>query len=225
VWFLAACTLLWAVPALAQEPVATSTVSVDTSNESRLAQPDLVKPFSVFDLNFALGIGFGGERIAAIELTDGSQQTLEAGRGILLTLGGKVTPLWLGNLLGLGIGLDFGWKTGAVTASDASMSLTRIPLVATAHAVLRLSPHWHLLAATGVDYDMNVAFRGTGRLSGLSADASNAFGPLVEGGFLYIQDHVGFDMRLRYTSMTYEFPGGNVDASHFDILLTGHFLF
>lgn len=189
------------------------------------AQPKFDR-LPLFDVNLGLGLAFGGENLAKFELSDGTEQDLDAGRGVLLTLGGKVTPLWLLESIGFGIGLDFGWKYGAVTASDASLSLRRFPLVATAHGLIRVAPQWFLRVAGGLTYETGIALRGSGLLEDAKADANDALGWVGEGGVLWwVERHGAMDIGFRYTGLKYDFGYGSVDANHAALVMGFHFLF
>lgn len=178
-----------------------------------------------YDVNFGLGLGFGGENLATFELMDGSNQELDAGRGVALTLGAKVTPLWVLDSVGFGVGVDIGWKYGAITAKDASLGLRRFPVVATAHGLVRLSPQWYLRLAGGLTYEMGISLRGSGLLEGLSADAENALGPIGEGGVLYAVNHLGIDVAFRYAALKYDFGSGSANANHGAFVVGFHYIF
>ena len=177
-----------------------------------------------YDVNFGLGLGFGGENLATFELMDGSNQELDAGRGVALTLGAKVTPLWVLDSIGFGVGVDIGWKYGAITAKDASLGLRRFPVVATAHGLIRLSPQWYLRFAGGLTYEMGISLRGSGLLEGVSADAENALGPIGEGGVLYAVNHLGIDVAFRYAALKYDFGSASVDANHGAFVVGFHYI-
>lgn len=180
-------------------------------------------PLPGFGLNLGMGLGFGGEVLAEGTLTNGSRQTLEAGRGIVFSLGATLTPIWLARRVGFGIGADAGWKYGAITASDGALAATRYPLVGSAHVLLGIASGWYLRVAGGAVYEANVALRGSGVLKGLDADANDALGGMAEGGVIYIQHHFGVDLRFRYTALKYEFAGATANASHGGVHVGLHF--
>jgi hypothetical protein len=167
-----------------------------------------------FDVNLSAGLSFGGATLASGELTDGSDRTLRAGTGVILSLGGKLTPVWIGDCIGFGAGVDFGWKYGSMTASDGAITLTRFPLVGTIHGLLRVSSDWFIFVAGGLVYEVDVSVSSSGVLAGTNAKADNALGELAEAGLRYVEDEFGVDIKLRYTSLEYRFESGTFSANN-----------
>jgi hypothetical protein len=160
------------------------------------------------------------------ELSDGSTETLSAGSGVFLSIGGIWTPLWIGDELGLGVGGYLGLKYDSIGGSNASLSLTRFPIGFAAHALIRLSERWFFLIRGGVQKEYGVSLSGSGGVSG-SADLDGSLGGLGEGGFYYVthlgEDHTAVVITFRYTSGHDSANGASVDASSAGGIIALHY--
>jgi hypothetical protein len=69
-------------------------------------------------IGLELGLAFGGDELVTAELSNGQTDTLHAGDGLLVAVVGDLTPFWVGDSFGLGLGVSVGWKYGDVGASN-----------------------------------------------------------------------------------------------------------
>jgi hypothetical protein len=178
----------------------------------------------LFGINAAVGAVFGGDNLMSATFTDGSTADLRAGRGAILSIGAMATPLWAGPV-GLGLGADIGIKYTSITASNGTVSLTRFPLVLSAHALFDVSHHWFVLAAGGLHHELGVNLSGDGLASGLSVDFDSSWGGMGEVGAYYARRHLGGSGTIRYTSVHYSIGGQTFDASNVGIFGAIHYNF
>lgn len=174
------------------------------------------------ELNAGIGMAFGGD-----ELPDRTQG-LAAGDGIVLTLGAAATPLWH-DWLGIGAGLDFGFKYYALQAGvQGGVDLRRVPLVGSVHALLAVDARWFVLVAGGPYLELAIQASRTGSASGGSATQyPSALGFMAEAGVLYAFGHIGADITLRYTGLGIDDAYGDsddADASSLGLFLGIHVL-
>ena len=173
------------------------------------------------EANAGLAIAFGGDRVPDRELG------LAAGDGVVMTLGGALTPFWL-DRLGVGFGLDVGFKYYSLQTPGGGYALRRVPIVGSAHALFAVSDRWFLLAAGGAHLELAIRASRTGNASEAApTDYPAAIGFMGEAGVLYAVGHVGADITLRYTGLTYDDSDttGDPDASSFGLFLGIHVLF
>jgi hypothetical protein len=168
------------------------------------------------DFTFNFGFALGGDNILTAQLSNGDTEELKAGQGGFASAGVMVTPLWLGKVVGIGVGGDIGVKYDSVEASNAGVSFTRYPAVGTAHLLLRTGEDWYVLAAGGVEKDLDISVSGSGDASSLQANLSSRNGGLGRlGMYVRFGDHVAWMFGVAYTHLTYVGPGGSADASSF----------
>jgi hypothetical protein len=202
------------VPPIGQPPS-----SEDDEDPDEPDEPD-GKPEKVrnpkWGLMLEVGIGGGGDDVAKVYLSNGTHQTLSAGDGAAISLGIMVTPLWVGDRLGVGVSGTVGYKAWSVGASNGDIGLSRYPLIAAVHLLPRLAPRWLLLLRGGIDKEANVSISGTGVAAGIGADLHATTGGFGEGGFYKIMDtpeqRGAWSLTFRYTTLTYTANGGAADA-------------
>jgi hypothetical protein len=183
---------------------------------------------SALAFHASLGLAFGGEELVSLTYTDGTSVSIHAGDGVLLTGGLTFTPLWIGDRIGLGLGLDAGWKYRSTSVdADGSMALERFPLIGSARGLIGITNAWHVLLAGGVVYELGPDLTGEGLLSEYSFEFDNALGGMAELGITWGRPMaVGWEISGRYTFLTYNLEsgeGGDVDASSGTLNLTAHF--
>lgn len=177
----------------------------------------------VLDFTFALGFAFGGDNLVTAQLSDGSTRTLSAGSGANFGLGAMVTPLWLGDILGLGVGGEISLKYNSISASNASIGFTRYPAIATLNAFVRTGRKWFLLASGGIDKDLGISLSGDGDASAINGSASSHVGGVGRLGMYFrASDGVASTFGIGYTRLRYYGPGGSSDASSFGFFLNTH---
>jgi hypothetical protein len=180
---------------------------------------------SSLGLHASLGIAFGGDELAELTYTDGSTTAVHAGEGIAFSGGLTWTPLWFGNRVGLGLGLDAGWKyKSTYVQSDGSIKLERVPLMASLRSLVAFGSSWHGLLALGGILELNPHLYGDGVLGGVDARFDDALGGMMELGVLWGRpEAVGLEITGRWSILSYEYMGESVNASSGSINLTGHF--
>jgi hypothetical protein len=137
------------------------------------------------------GIEYGGDELLKVFFTNGGDQTMRAGQGGYLAVGGqlafpKVKPLLLRASLGI--------KYNTTAADNANIRLTRLPVV--------LMPYWvfkeHFRLGVGIAKHLNVQFKGDDFLP--DASMTSSAGPRFEFGYKWIA--------LTYTSLSYTTEAG-----------------
>lgn len=185
------------------------------------APPDWVRNPKV-GLVLELGMGGGGDQLATATLSNGKRQTLNAGDAVTLSVGLMITPLWVGDRLGVGVSGTAGYKSWSIGASNGSIALSRYPLIAAVHLMPRLAPRWLLLARGGIDKDAEVSVSGRGLAAGIGGELSSRVGGFVEAGifsiFLTPEQRGAMSLTVRYTNVTYAVNGVSIDAQSVMVL-------
>jgi len=138
---------------------------------------------------FLVGVAaeLGGETIAVTEFTDGQTQSMPAGQGISVALGGQYQMPKAEKLLLRG---TIGYKYITTMATDANISLSRLPLIFSVNYMaakkLRLS--------AGLTNHQIIRFNADGY--GEDAKFKSAAGPIFEIAY--------HGIGLTYTAMTYK---------------------
>ena len=138
-----------------------------------------------FLINCALEIG--GDEVAEIYFTNGNTQSVNAGQGISLGLGGQLQIPKVEKLLLRG---TIGYKYVTTAADNAHIRLTRIPVHLTANFMA--TPKLRLSA--GLASHQAIRFKADGIGQDVTFKAAN--GPIFEIAY----DGIG----LSYTAMTYQ---------------------
>lgn len=132
------------------------------------------------------GIEFDGDEILKVFFTNGEDQTMRAGQGGYLSLGGqfqiaKVKPLMLRAAIGL--------KYNTTAAENANIRFTRVPIT--------LIPFWNInediRLGIGISSHQNVKLKGDGFVP--DVDFRSNIGTRVEFGYKWIA--------LAYTAINY----------------------
>jgi hypothetical protein len=167
-------------------------------------------------LGLGLGFAFGGEDVATAYFTNGDEDTIRTGDGVVFSANLFATPLWA-DRFGFGLGADIGWKYTSIQSSEGNPSLSRFPLVLSAHVLFEVSKRWYLLGAGGLHHEFDVHFSSDG-IAGLDdLDFDTTWGGMGELGFYYKKQHFGASATLRYTAITYQLQGAegvDVDANN-----------
>lgn len=125
-------------------------------------------------------------------------------------------PLWA-DRFGFGVGAAIGWKYGAVSAANGSVSISRAPFALSADVLIEVGRRWYLLAAGGLYHEFGVYISGDGVLDGLSADLDSGWGGFGEFGFHYKKRHFGGSLTLRYTAIKYDLAGTSINANNWGV--------
>ena len=191
----------------------------------------------VWGLMLVFGFGGGGDDLVKVSLSDGSTQTLSAGDGFDASLGLMLTPVWVGDALGIGVSGTLGWKGWSVGGSNGDISIGRFPFTAGVHLLPRVAHNWLLLARGGIDKEADISVSCSGVISCTNPDATAKLGWFGEAGFYYTFDmfkldpdlpkpeqHSAYSLTFRYTKLTYTAAGGETaDASSFMIYNTFYY--
>jgi hypothetical protein len=130
---------------------------------------------------------FGGDEVAKVYFTNGNTQSVKAGQGVSLAVGGQ---LQFPKVKQLFLRATVGYKYVTTMANNANIRLTRVPINLTANWMvvnkLRLS--------AGLVNHQNIQFKADGL--GQDAKLTGSTGPIFEVAF--------HGLGLRYTAMTYK---------------------
>jgi hypothetical protein len=182
--------------------------------------PQAPRPGTGFHL--ALGLAGGGDNLVTAQFSNGDSGTLTAGGGVYLAVGATVTPLWIGNAVGLGLGGDIGWKYDSLSASNGSVDMSRFPLDLWVQTLIAFTDNWYLHVLAGPHKESGVNLSGSGVVTG-GADFNSPWGWMAQGGFYTTTSwHVACAFGLRYTGVHYTFAGQTIDASNIGLDLTFH---
>lgn len=133
------------------------------------------------------GIEYGGDEILRVFFTNGDDQVMRAGQGLLLGVGGQLKFSAVKNLL---LRASIGFKYNTTAADNANIMLTRLPVT--------VMPFWEIRetfrVGVGLTSHMNVRFKGDGFVPDVAYTSS--IGPRVEVGYKWIA--------LTYTALTYK---------------------
>jgi hypothetical protein len=133
------------------------------------------------------GIEYGGDEILEVFFTNGEDQTMRAGQGGYIALGGE---LQLAKVKQLMLRASIGIKYNTTAAENANIRLTRLPV--------HLTPFWRInddfRLGVGVTTHMNAKLKGDGFVTDVNFTSS--VGPRFEFGYKWIA--------LTYTAINYE---------------------
>jgi hypothetical protein len=171
----------------------------------------------------ALGGDLGGDNIVSARMSSGDRESLDAGTGVTGAIGGSLTPLWLDNAVGLGIGSRIGVKYDSIDAENGSVNLTRYPFSLWIHSYLRVSKRWYFTIAGGGHKELSPGLSGDGVASDVEASFESPWGWLVDAGLVFAETwHMAIGFSLRYTNMRYTIAGHGLNASNLGLSLTFH---
>lgn len=180
-------------------------------------------------LTFDLGFFFGGADLAStIDANGNTVGTLSLGSGVQFTIGGMVTPLWIGDSVGFGLGVFAGVKADSLSADNGSVWMSRFPVGAALHVLLDLNERWWLFFRGGFQKELNISISGDPDLIG-SANPQGSLGGFGEGGFYLIapigENHTAFVLTFRYGTARDRFGGTRLDANSGGIIVAVHYNF
>src|SRR5580765_5214942 len=159
-------------------------------------------------------ITFGGDTLVNAAFSDGTQQQLDAGGGTTVALAWLATPFWT-ERVGFGAGVELGWKIARLDASNGSARFTRYPLVLSVHALSRLSKRWYALAGAGVEKHFATHLKTDGAPGTLSVDLDSHLGAMGELGLqFWARRHLSIEVDFRFTAVTYEVGGVQLDGAN-----------
>lgn len=137
------------------------------------------------------GIEYGGDEILQVFFTNGEDQTMRAGQGGYISVGGQ---LQFSNVKQLMLRASIGIKYNTTAANNANIRLTRLPL--------NLTPFWKINAdfrlGVGVTTHLNPILYGDDYFPDVTF--TSKVGPRIEFGYKLIA--------LTYTAISYEHESG-----------------
>jgi len=168
-------------------------------------------------LSILLSGDIGGENLVQAAMSNGTTQTLYGGTGILFGVGASYTPLWIGDMNGVGLDARIGIKYDSIDASNASISKKSFPFSAGIHDYLRMSRRWYFSMAAGAHKEIGTGLSGSGAVAG-SVSFGSPLGWYGEGGFLFAETwHSAIAFTVRYTNMRLTYAGQDIGANNIGI--------
>lgn len=218
-------------PAEAAGPVPSETASSPSVEENHrpasLPVPSrpLVRDSELPGSGLTAGVGFffGGESIYSVTFLNGPERKLNAGRGVLVTAGGLWTPLWIDDQFGFGVGGSAGWKYDSIEASNGSVSLTRFPLTATVHSLIRFNKQWFTLLSGGLTKEVGGEVSGSGFADTANGTFTNSLGLLGEAALYRTVGPATLGAALRYSASHDKFQETKIDASSVGIMAAAQY--
>ncbi len=134
---------------------------------------------------------FGGDEIIEVEFVEGGTQSIYAGQGGSIHLGGQFShpdyPKFMGRA-------SIGYKYTTTAAENVDLTLTRVPIQLTAFYL----PDNHFRLGLGLSSHQSVAFDGGGVVGNINFDP--ALGSRIEIGYDFVS--------VTYTFMKYKVESG-----------------
>jgi len=163
-----------------------------------------------------MSAALGGDKLATVTFDNGNTEDLTAGQGLSLYIEGAVTPLWIGDSIGFGVGGQLGLKFDSVDAKNASISFWRFPALLYLQTLIPGSSRAAFLLRGGIETDLDPHISGDGLASGGDLQFSSGLGKLAELGLWYRlqSSHTAISLTLRLTSIHYAFQGADIDGSN-----------
>lgn len=145
------------------------------------------KKQSPFRFLIAGAMEFGGDPVAEVYFTDGNTQSVKAGQGVSLAVGGQLQLPQAEKLL---LRATVGYKYVTTAANNAHIRLTRLPI--------NLTANWMALRnfrlAAGLANQQNIQFKSDGM--GRDVELTSSTGPLFEVAY--------HGLGLTYTALKYK---------------------
>lgn len=147
---------------------------------------------------------FGGDEILTVFFTDGGEQTMRAGQGGFIAVGGQFE---LQNTDSFMLRASVGFKYTTTAADNANIRFTKLPI--------NLMPYWKInndfRLGAGLTMHQNVRFKGDGFVEDI--DFKGSIGPRFEFGYKWVA--------VTYTLLNYEADmGGKVSANSVGLSLS-----
>jgi hypothetical protein len=217
----------------ASAPVAVNAPPPDPPQDAPVADLPLPATSASLDANLPgsgvyleVGFFFGGQPLYKVQFDNGADRSLYAGRGVGASLGGVWTPLWTRDRrVGFGVGGSASWKYDHIAASNGSASLTRFPVAASVHALVRLDDRWFGLVRGGVGTEVGGHLSGSGFAAAIDDDLTATWGLVGEAGLYRLVDRAALGGGLRYARLSDRFAGTEVDASSLGIFASAQYSF
>ncbi len=137
------------------------------------------------------GIEYGGDEILKVLFTNGGDQTMRAGQGGYVAVGGQLEFPKINYLM---LRTSIGIKYNTTAADNANIRLTRIPINVMPY--LKIKEDFRV--GLGISSHQNVKFKGDGFVSDINFTSS--VGPRFELGYKWVA--------LAYTAVNYKAETG-----------------
>ena len=151
---------------------------------SQQSEPAVISKFLVEG-----GIEYGGDELLTVLFTSGEDQTMRAGQGGFIAVGGQFEFTEVEKLL---IRASIGFKYNTTAADNANIRLTRLPL--TLMPFYKINNDFRF--GVGVTSHQSVKFKGDGFAP--DVDFKSSMGPRFEFGYKWVA--------LTYTAINYTTP-------------------
>lgn len=180
-------------------------------------------------LTVDLGLFDGGTDIATTKAANGATVgTITFGSGSQVSIGGMVTPLWIGEYAGFGASAFAAIKYDWLDISGGTVSITRFPLGVAAHVLLHIDRQSWLFFRGGLQKELGVSVSGDSDLGG-QADLQGSLGGFGEGGYYGSLDplakHLAWSLTFRYSVSHDTIGGTSFSASNGGVILAVHYNF
>lgn len=153
------------------------------------------------------GVEYGGDEIMKVFFTNGGDQTIRAGQGGYLAIGGQLQLSSIKNVI---LRTSIGFKYNTTAADNANIRLTRIPVTVIPYLLLKND----FRIGLGVTKHQSINFKGDGFVHDIKFTSSLA--PRFEFGYKWIA--------ITYTPIKYKAETGKeLSASSFGISLSHAF--
>jgi hypothetical protein len=180
----------------------------------------------VLAVGVIIGGAFGGAPTVLATYTDGTESSIEAGKGAFVGAGLRWTPLWYEQLLGLGLALDVGWKGTGIYADNGNVYFTRAPVTLTARGLLALAPTFSFLAGAGGTFELAPHLHGDGIASALDVRFDPPLGGVLEAGLMWeAMPHIGIELTGNARFLRYHWENGSLDGKSLGFMLGLHAMF
>jgi hypothetical protein len=164
----------------------------------------------IIALHLDAGHVTGGSESAFADDSRGYRiDALHYGDGYLVGGGVAFTPLWIGDRVGLGAGVDVLFKYASFDGDAGHVTQSSMPVLLTANALIGLDhgARWYLLVRAGLETDYNRRFSGiTGR------SGSGVFGEI--GPMFLASRNIGVGATFRAAGMILHEFGVSMDELH-----------
>jgi hypothetical protein len=176
-------------------------------------------------LSLFFGAGFGGTDFVRATSSNGDSQTLSSGSGVILGVGLILTPIWVAETLGFGVGADVSVKYDQLSAENGTASITRYPIALTAHVLVNVSGggnHFIILRGGAIrDFGVNYSTSG---FATIDANVTGTWGPT--GSFGYYKrsnDMYGWELVGYFALTNHDIGTERINANSFGALAAMHF--
>jgi hypothetical protein len=197
--------------------------SVDTQAPRATAATTPQAFLPTYDIAAELGFFQGGSALVTAIRSNGQNETLGAGDGLLLGLGARVTPLWLAGRVGFGGGANAGFKVWQVGSSNSgNSSIFKWVLTATGHMALSFDPTWLVVLQAGVEKDFGIDWSIDSASSGVPFRSRTGF--VGDLGLQHaLSDNLSVAGSFRFTLLDYAVETETVGANSFGVTCAIHF--